>query len=410
MGILAGKRVVLGVTGGIAAYKAADLVRRLREQEAEVRVVMTRAACRFITPLTMQALSGRPVHTRLLDADQEAAMGHIELARWGDVIVVAPATADFLARLAHGLANDLLGALCLAADVPVVVVPAMNRLMWSHPATQANVALLAERGVVILGPGVGDQACGETGPGRMLEPDEIVAALEGPFRNGLLAGLNVLITAGPTREPIDPVRFVSNRSSGKMGYAIARAAQEAGAAVTLVSGPVSLAPPQRVRCVRVESAQAMRDAVLEDAPAADIFIAAAAVADYRPASVAGQKIKKRSASLDLKLERTPDILAEVAALSPRPFTVGFAAETEALRENALAKLEAKNLDMIAANAVGGDTGFESDDNALEVLWRGGGVALERAPKERLARRFIGLVAERFHATHTDQARRSAAGQ
>jgi phosphopantothenoylcysteine decarboxylase/phosphopantothenate--cysteine ligase len=286
----------------------------------------------------------------------------------------------------------------------------MNRQMWANPATQANVAVLADRGVVLLGPGVGDQACGETGPGRMLEPGAIVKALEGQFRSGLLAGLNVLVTAGPTREAIDPVRFLSNRSSGRMGYAIARAAREAGAAVTLVSGPVSLPPPQRIRCVRVESAEAMRDAVLKDAPAADIFIAAAAVADYRAAVVAGQKIKKRAASLDLRLERTPDILAEVAALEPRPFTVGFAAETEALRDNALAKLKEKGLDMIAANAVGGDTGFESEDNALEVLWADGSVALERAPKERLARQFIKVVAERFHARHTDQARRSATGQ
>jgi phosphopantothenoylcysteine decarboxylase/phosphopantothenate--cysteine ligase len=409
MGILAGKHVVLGVTGGIAAYKSAELVRRLREGGAEVRVVMTRAAREFITPLTLQALSDRPVHTDLLDPAQEAAMSHIELARWADMIVVAPASANFLARLAHGAADDLLSTLCLAADIPILVAPAMNRVMWESPATRANVKTLEDRGVQMLGPAEGGQACGETGPGRMLEPPQIIGLLEERFATGVLAGVNVLVTAGPTREAIDPVRFISNRSSGRMGYAIARAAQEAGAAVTLVTGPVAIAPPERVRCVRVTSAEEMLGAVLRDVDGADILVAAAAVADYRPSAPVPRKIKKQAPGLALELERTPDILAEVARLERRPFTVGFAAETERLRENALKKLRAKGLDMIAANEVGGELGFDSEENVLEVLWRDGGVALPRASKEKLARELVRLVAERFHAKNTNQAHRSETG-
>lgn len=409
MAILTGKRVVLGVSGGIAAYKSAELVRRLRERGAEVRVVMTHAATGFITPLTMQALSGRPVHTELLDPGQEAAMGHIELARWGDAVVVAPASANFISRLAHGAADDLLSALCLATTAPLVIAPAMNHGMWDSAATQANVALLAARGVQLLGPGDGDQACGETGPGRMLEPAEIADRLAARFAGGALAGLNVLITAGPTREAIDPVRFVSNRSSGRMGYAVARAAQEAGAAVTLVSGPVALEVPERVRCVRVESAAEMYAAVMRDVSGADIFIGAAAVADYAPAAPAARKIKKQAQELQLVLARTPDILAEVARLERRPFTVGFAAETDALRDNALQKLADKGLDLVAANEVGGATGFDSEDNALQLFWDGGGAELPRAHKERLARELVALIAERFHAKNPNQADRSEIG-
>lgn len=402
MGILSNKKVLLGVTGGVAAYKSADLVRRLREQGATVRVVMTRSAHEFITPLTLAALSGQPVFTELLDAGQESAMGHIELARWSDVILVAPASANFLARLAHGIADDLLSTLCLATDVPIFVAPAMNRLMWSNPATRANVELLAARGVVQLGPGTGEQACGETGPGRMLEPHELVQKLAGLFAGGQLAGLHVVITAGPTREPIDPVRYITNRSSGRMGYAIARAAAEAGADVTLISGPVALPPPEQVRCIAVDTALEMRDAVLAAITRTDIFIAAAAVADYRSTGVSGQKIKKTRDTLELALERNPDILGEVAARPRPPFTVGFAAETERLRENAQDKLVRKRLDMIAANDVSAGQAFDRDDNALEVYWQGGSVSLHRAGKDKLARQLVALVADRFHAKHPGQ--------
>jgi len=396
MGILSHKRVLLGVTGGIAAYKAADLVRRLREQDAEVRVVMTRSACEFITPLTMQALSGRPVHTDLLDPAQEAAMGHIDLARWSDLILVAPASANFIARLANGLADDLLSTLCLAADVPLVVAPAMNQQMWANPATRDNAARLARRGIVLAGPGDGEQACGETGPGRMLEPAQLVVLAAGMFKSEILAGVPVMVTAGPTREAIDPVRFISNRSSGRMGYAIARAAQEAGADVTLVSGPVSQAPPERVRCIPVQTAEEMRDAVMGAVQDARIFIATAAVADYRCREAATQKLKKTAGDMTLVLEKTADILMEVAALPAHPYTVGFAAETEQVRDNALKKLLEKRLDMIAANEVGEGMGFECDENALHVFWPHGEAALERASKDKLARSLIRLVAEQFH--------------
>lgn len=402
MGILTDKRLLLGVTGGIAAYKSAELIRRLRDDGAEVRVVMTGSALQFITPLTLQALSGNPVRTELLDAGQEHAMGHIELARWADAILVAPASANFIARLAHGFADDLLAALCLAADVPVLLAPAMNQQMWQNAATQANLLTLQTRGVALLGPGVGAQACGETGPGRMLEPLQLVEALAARFSSGTLAGVKVLITAGPTREAIDPVRYISNRSSGRMGYAIARAAREAGAAVTLVSGPVAIPVPERVRLVQVDSAQQMHDAVMADAGHSDIFIAAAAVADYRCSTVSGQKIKKQDPAIALELVRTTDILGAVAGLTRPPFTVGFAAETETLRQNALKKLEGKKLDMVAANEVGGQLGFDTEDNALEVFWNSGSRILERASKEKLARNLITLVADRFHAKHTNQ--------
>jgi phosphopantothenoylcysteine decarboxylase/phosphopantothenate--cysteine ligase len=389
------KRVLLGVTGGIAAYKSAELVRRLRERGVEVQVVMTQGARHFITPQTFQALSGRPVRSDLWDEAAEAAMGHIELARWADRVVVAPATADFMARLAHGLADDLLTTLCLATDAPVTIAPAMNRLMWANAATQANAALLSSRGIEILGPAEGDQACGETGPGRMLEPAEIAEAVAGTFSGGSLEGRKVVVTAGPTRERIDPVRFITNRSSGKMGFAVAAAAREAGAEVVLVSGPVNVPTPRGVRRIDVESAEQMLAAVDRELPDTDIFIAAAAVSDYRPVQVAQQKIKKTSDSVMLALSRTTDILATVAAGSPRPFVVGFAAETQDVERNALAKLHGKKLDMIAANKVGDGLAFDCDDNALTVYWPDGRRELERAPKADLARQLVAVIAERF---------------
>ncbi len=346
-------KILLGVTGGVAAYKAPDLVRRLRERGAEIRVVMTAGAEQFVTPLTFQAVSGSPVRSSLWDAGAEAAMGHIELARWADKIVIAPASADFLARLTAGMADDLLATLCLASEAPVFVAPAMNRVMWSNAATRANIAKLAERGVTILGPGLGDQACGETGPGRMLEPEHIATMVLQSGEGGL-AGLSLLITAGPTREPIDPVRYITNRSSGKMGFALAEAAAAAGARVRLVTGPVALSTPAGVERFDVQTAEDMYAAVHAQLPGSDVFIGAAAVSDYRPEHSAEHKIKKHAQRLELKLTRAPDTLRSVAALAPpeRPFTVGFAAETENLEAHALAKLEDKRLDMIAANLVG----------------------------------------------------------
>ena len=393
---LNGKRILVGVTGGIAAYKSADLVRRLGEAGAEVRVVMTRGAQAFITPLTLQAVSGHPVHTELLDPAAEAGMGHIELARWADQVLVAPASAHFLAKLTHGLADDLLSTLCLATEAPIAAAPAMNTRMWSNMATQANVRILTERGVRLLGPGAGDLACGETGPGRMLEPLELVAALVAGDTD-VLDGLRVLMTAGPTREAIDPVRFLSNRSSGKMGYAVAAAAARAGARVVLVSGPVALASPPGVERIEVESAAQMHQAVVERLDGCDIFIGAAAVADYRPAEVTAQKIKKDQAELSIGLLRTEDILGTVAAREARPFTVGFAAETERVAEYARQKLENKGLDLIAANQVGPGRGFETDHNALTVIWADGACELPSADKTRLAEHLISLIAERFHA-------------
>jgi phosphopantothenoylcysteine decarboxylase/phosphopantothenate--cysteine ligase len=395
MNTLSGKHILLGVTGGIAAYKSAELVRQLRAQGAEVRVVMTAAAMEFVTPLTFQALSAHPVHTDLLDTGAEAAMGHIELARWADALLIAPATADFIARLVAGRANDLLTAVCLACDAVLAVAPAMNRVMWDNPATRENIMTLKRRGVRVLGPGEGNQACGESGPGRMLEPAELVAELSARFASGVLAGRRVLVTAGPTREAIDPVRYISNRSSGRMGYAVATAAAEAGADVLLISGPVSLATPPRIRCIDVESAAEMQAAVMSEIARADIFIGVAAVADYRPAGIARQKLKKTSATLSLEMRRNPDILAQVAALPDAPFTVGFAAETQAVEEHAREKLRAKNIDMIAANAVGRQLGFDREDNALHVIWEQGEQQLALAGKGKLARQLVAIIAERF---------------
>ncbi|GAB6066816.1 bifunctional phosphopantothenoylcysteine decarboxylase/phosphopantothenate--cysteine ligase CoaBC [Methylothermus subterraneus] len=393
-------RILLGVTGGIAAYKAAELVRRLRAMGAEVQVVMTKAATRFVTPWTLQALSGRPVRTRLWDQTAEAAMGHIELARWAERVVIAPASADFLAKLRAGLADDLLSTLCLATEAPIAVAPAMNRRMWRHPATQENLAVLKKRGVQVWGPATGAQACGETGPGRMLEAAELCERIRAWLRPGPLNGKRVLITAGPTREAIDPVRFLSNRSSGKMGYALAQAAAEAGAQVVLVSGPTALAPPPVAELVRVESAKEMYEAVMARVENTAIFIAAAAVADYTPAVVQPHKIKKETEWLHLELVKTQDILAEVARRPKRPFTVGFAAETERLEEHARAKLERKGLDMIAANKVGKGVGFEVDENCLWVLWPGGARRLPLASKLTLARQLVALIAERYAAKNS----------
>lgn len=396
MTTLAHKRILLGVTGGIAAYKSAELVRRLREAGAEVQVVMTAAACEFVTPLTFQALSGRAVRTDLFDRDAEAAMSHIELARWADAVMIAPCSANTLAGLAQGAADNLLTTLCLATDAPLAVAPAMNRLMWAHEATQDHIERLKQRGVHVVGPGSGGQACGETGEGRMSEPPELVEALAGLFEHGALAGTAVLITAGPTREAIDPVRFMTNRSSGKMGFALARAAREAGAAVTLVSGPVNLATPDGVERIDVETALEMHEQTLLRAPRTDIVIGCAAVADYRMARPAEQKIKRRDPETHLTLVKNPDILAEVAALPAgrRPWVAGFAAETEALEAHAREKLKRKNLDLIAANTVGPSAGFDRDDNALEVFWRDGGRSLPQTSKDKLARQLIALIAER----------------
>ncbi len=399
---LKNKRILLGVTGGIAAYKAAVLLRLLMQQGADVRVVMTRNACEFITPLTMQALSGKPVHTELLDLDAESAMGHIELARWADAVIVAPASANFIARYAHGFAEDLLSTLCLATDATVVLAPAMNQQMWLNPATGENIEKLKQRGIALLGPAVGDQACGETGPGRMLEAEDIAASVGELFTSNLLAGSRLLITAGPTREAIDPVRYISNRSSGKMGFAVASAALDAGADVDIVSGPVSLAAPEQANVVSVSSAAEMHKAVMQQISTTDIFISAAAVADYRMQRVANQKIKKAEDELTMKLARNPDILAEVAALDKAPFTVGFAAETENLEQNAQTKLRAKKLDMIAANQVGETIGFDSEENALTLFWPSGKKTLPLANKDKLARQLIAIVAERYYEKNSDQ--------
>jgi phosphopantothenoylcysteine decarboxylase / phosphopantothenate---cysteine ligase len=395
------RHVLLGVTGGIAAYKSAELVRRLIERGAQVQVVMTKSAHEFVGPATFQALSGRPVRDSLWDAAAEAAMGHIELARWADVVVVAPASADFMARLARGFADDLLSTLCLATSAPIVLAPAMNQQMWANAATQANAQLLRERGVTLLGPATGDQACGETGPGRMLEPAEIAEALASPGgESGSFSGKRVLITAGPTREAIDPVRFVSNRSSGKMGFAVAAAMRAAGAEVVLVSGPVNLEPPPGVRCVEVETAAQMLEAVQRELPGTHVLVATAAVADYKPETVADRKIKKQAQGDRMVLPMTPtvDILATVASARQRPFTVGFAAETDSVERHAREKLERKQLDVIAANEVGATKAFDCDDNALLVLWPGGGrVELARAPKRALAAALVELIAERYGA-------------
>ena len=389
-------RVVLGVTGGIAAYKSPDLVRRLIERGAEVQVVMTSAAQRFVSAMTFQAVSGRPTRSDLWDNTAEAAMGHIELARWAQIVLIAPASADFLARLAGGRADDLLCTLCVATEAPIMLAPAMNRVMWANKATRANVETLITRGIRILGPASGNQACGEVGAGRMWEPTQLAeTVLAPPVNAGLLAGLNVLITAGPTRERLDPVRYLTNRSSGKMGFAVAEAAREAGAHVTVVSGPVQLPTPMGVTRINVESARDMYAAVHRQVGDADIFIAAAAVADFQPVTVAKQKIKKQGGSVTLALEPAPDIIKSVADMSKRPFVVGFAAETNDVEDNARIKLKRKKLDMVAANQVGDGIAFDCEDNALTVIWPGGKMEVARGPKIDVARELIALIAKRL---------------
>ena len=405
---LVGERILLGVSGGIAAYKAAECVRRLRDAGAEVRVVLTEAAAHFVGAATFQALSGNPVRSSLWDPAAEAAMGHIELARWATRVVIAPASADVIARLAHGHANDLLSTLCLATVAPLALAPAMNNRMWSHPATQANVALLRERGALLIGPDDGAQACGEFGPGRLAEPAAIVLALiaaHAPKKAGPLAGQRLLVSAGPTYEDLDPVRYLGNRSSGKMGFAIAAAAAELGAEVTLIAGPVALATPAGVRRIDVRRAVEMRDAALSTLPQ-DIYIGAAAVADYMPAQTAVDKIKKptdsNASGLTLELVRTPDILAEIAAHPQRPrLVVGFAAETGALADPAREKLQRKRVDAIAANRVGvPGSGFDCDSNALSVYWHGGEAGLGPAPKAILAHELLALLLARVSAPRT----------
>jgi len=392
--------IVLGITGSIAAYKAPDLVRRLSERGGDVQIVMTASAEEFVTGTALQAVSGRPIRSNLWDKEAEAAMSHIELARWADVVLVAPATAEVMARIVSGGAPDLLTTICLATEAPIAVAPAMNHIMWSNPATQANRAVLEERGVHILGPGVGSQACGDTGAGRMLEPDTIAAAvfdLGISKSEGVLSGKKVVITAGPTREPIDPVRYISNRSSGKMGYAMARAAIAQGAEVILISGPVDLPAPPGVEMRNVLSARDMYEATHDCIEDADVFVAAAAVADYRPADRKEQKIKKNDESMSIELVRCPDVLASVAALEAGPFTVGFAAETEKVDDYARSKLEKKNLDMIVANRVGDDCGFDTDDNTVNAIWSDGERRFPTTRKSKLARELIELIAQRFYA-------------
>ena len=403
---LTNKRVLLGVTGSIAAYKAAELIRRLKDAGAEVRVVMTDGAKAFVTPLTFQALSGLPVHENLLDKEAEAAMGHIELARWADVILIAPASANSLAGLAQGRADELLNTVCLAADVPLAIAPAMNKNMWADQATQENVKMLAQRGVLFIGPDSGDQACGDVGEGRMVDGEFIISRLAELFSVGSLSGQTILITAGPTREALDPVRYLSNHSSGKMGYAIAEAAVEAGAKVILVSGPVSLETPDRVTRINIESAAEMEIAVREHIVDSDIFVASAAVADYRPVTVQQDKIKKKDDRLTIELEKNTDILSMVKADYAKTFCVGFAAETQDLENYARAKLVQKNIEMIAANLVGNaaektNGTFNSDTNELNVYWHGGDLKLELGSKTKIARQLIALIAQRYSLYDTN---------
>ncbi len=399
---LANKNILLGVTGGIAAYKSAELVRELIRAGARVRVTMTEKAREFVTPLTFQALSGQAVATNESDSPQaDHGMDHITLARWADVVLIAPASANTIAKLTHGGADDLLSALCLATRAPVALAPAMNQAMWSNPATRSNCEALKKRGLLLFGPAAGKQACGDVGEGRMLEAHQLLLSLDNLFDTGELDGLNVLITAGPTREPIDPVRYISNRSSGRMGYALAEAARDAGASVELISGPVALQAGEGIRCAYVDTAQEMLAAVHQAVKRQHIFISCAAVADYRPVSRQPEKIKKLHAGLSLSLTRNPDIVSEVTRLQDRPFVVGFAAETREFEKHALQKLDRKHLDMIACNNVADPrSGFDSEENALEVYWPGGGhCSLEQDKKSKIAHRLIRLIANRYATTH-----------
>ena len=399
---LAGKRIILGVTGGISAYKAAFLVRLLKKNGADVRIVMTNNATKFVTPLTFQALSSNTVYTELLDFDSQMAMSHIELARWADLILVAPASANFLAKYAFGFAEDLLSTICLAADSPVAVAPSMNKQMWLNVATQDNVKKISERGVHILGPAIGEQACGEDGLGRMFEPEEIVKHTANIFQTNILTGSRLLVTAGPTREAIDPIRFLSNRSSGRMGYAVATAAIEAGADVTLISGPVDLQATGIDKIIYVTSAEEMQESVMKKISSADIFISAAAVADFRVQKKSEQKIKKSRDVKELIIEKTPDILSHVSELNDAPFTVGFAAETEDLELNAQKKMYSKKLDMIAANQVGEKIGIDSEENALTVFWKTGSKQLSLTSKTKLARKLIKLIASQYNEKNSNK--------
>ena len=402
MSTLYNKRILLGISGSIAAYKSAEITRYLREQGADVRVVMTHSSIAFITPLTLQALSGNPVYIEWMDADSEAAMGHIELARWADLLLIAPASADLIARLAGGRADDLLTAVSLASKSPLAIAPAMNQAMWDNHATQHNIKVLQQRDVIIMGPEQGLQACGDIGPGRLLEPAEIVTTCASLFSNKLLTGKHVLITAGPTREAIDPVRYISNRSSGKMGFAMARAAYEAGAKVTLIAGPVHLPTPDGITRIDIETASQMHEAVHQYVTRCDIFIASAAVADYKPGLQAVNKIKKKAGEMQLKLVRTNDILSSVTALPHPPYTIGFAAETENVMEYARNKMDRKKLDIIIANAVGPDKGFDQDDNEVDVIWPQGHIHLEQNSKSTLAQNLIKIIAERINANNTTE--------
>ncbi|KAF3982628.1 MAG: bifunctional phosphopantothenoylcysteine decarboxylase/phosphopantothenate--cysteine ligase CoaBC [Methylococcales symbiont of Hymedesmia sp. n. MRB-2018] len=395
-------KILLGVCGGIAAYKSAEIVRLLRKKNIEVRVVMTHAAMQFISPLTFQALSANPVCTELLDVEEENAMGHINLARWADIILIAPATANSIAKFSIGLADDLLSTLYLAAECPAYIAPAMNRAMWNKAVTQDNIQRLKNQGVHIIDPTSGEQACGETGLGRMSEASDIVATITQNKTIDTLKGINVLITAGPTQEPLDPVRYISNRSSGKMGYALANIALNAGANVTLVSGPVTLSAANGIDLIQVETAEQMYQAVFSKISEQDLFIATAAVADYTPLNTSKEKIKKQDSSSHIALQKTKDILTDIASSPNRPgFVVGFAAETTHLEHYAKSKLEHKKLDMIAANWVGKTRGgFDSDDNALEVFWKSGQKTLKMTDKKHLAIQLITLISEKMNEKNT----------
>ena len=393
MSNLSNKNVLLGISGSIAAYKSAELIRRLQDSGATVRVVMTKSATEFITPLTMQALSQNPVHTELLDEVSESVMGHIELARWADFLIVAPASANLIAELTHGRSDNLLTAICLATSSDILLAPAMNQRMWLNPATQENVALLKSRGYYISTPEDGDQACGETGPGRMAEPNQIISLTNTLFQSDLLTGTNILITAGPTREPLDPVRYLTNHSSGKMGFALAEAACSAGAKVTLVTGPVNLQTPRYVVRYDVETAQDMLETCLEHAPSADIFIGCAAVSDYRPKYRNSEKIKKTDEFFKLELIRNPDVVSHVAGKFERMFCLGFAAETHHVLENARQKLLTKKLDLLVANDVSNpEIGFDSDLNEVSLIWHKGEEKLQQASKTVIAKQIINRLA------------------
>lgn len=400
---LSNKRIILGVTGGIAAYKSAEVVRRLQDRGAEVRVVMTPGAEEFLRPLTMQALSGHPVHTGLLDEKAEAGMGHIELARWADLLLIAPASADFIANMVHGRADSLLAAIYLATPAKVAIAPAMNQAMWSHSASVENINNLTRRGVTIIGPESGSQACGDIGPGRMEQPDSIIEQASSLFNSGVLQGKKVVITAGPTREALDPVRYISNHSSGKMGYALAAAAIDVGADVTLISGPVALSIPEKCQGILVMSADEMQQAALEFAEGADIFIATAAVADYKAASIASEKIKSGDDKMTISLEKNPDIVSSVASTFEDLFVIGFAAESNDVETYAKGKLEQKHLDAIVANDISRtDIGFNSDDNEVSWIDADSTIVFSKRSKAQLARDLVTQIAIKINPTHLDQ--------